>query len=354
MKRTGLFTLLTALLLFPSLSTAWEPYDRVIATVNNIPIVESEIEAKISQLTAKGTLRGSAASRRQQVLDYFIERALVRETADQQSIIISDDRVLNHLETLMDQYLSSQVPDPKKREKAVTRVRTIIKARMNYEKVNAPKDEIAQAEGFMEWMANKEKISFRAFFEDIRSEMMKQQVMSIAIGVSPPTDEEIQSWYNANKSKLGYEVRVKHILIRPKNRSLAEEKRVNSQLASIRAQIVSGQATFEAMAQKYSEDPGSRALGGDIGWQNLANLDPYFAGNVFRLQRVGQVSNVFKSGFGYHIAKFLGKRPVTLENVADLIRYKLYSEKMEEQFDKWVAERKSHSEIQVFVETSGR
>ena len=78
-------------------------------------------------------------------------------------------------------------------------------------------------------------------------------------------------------------------------------------------------ASFESLAAKYSQDASSAKNGGDLGWQMLAQLDPYFAGYVYRMNKGGQISGVFKSGFGYHIVKYIEKRPVTYDKVEKMI-----------------------------------
>jgi parvulin-like peptidyl-prolyl isomerase len=67
------------------------------------------------------------------------------------------------------------------------------------------------------------------------------------------------------------------------------------------------------------------------------------------MNKSGQISSVFKSGFGYHIVKFIDKRPVTFEKVERIIMYKLYTEKMEQQFSKWVEQRKKESFIKIYM-----
>jgi parvulin-like peptidyl-prolyl isomerase len=81
----------------------------------------------------------------------------------------------------------------------------------------------------------------------------------------------------------------------------------------------------------------------------LAEMDQYFAGYVNNLRSPGEVSQVFKSGQGYHIVKFMARRPLTYEKVERLIMYKLYNESMYQQFKKWVLKRKKESEIQIFM-----
>ena len=81
---------------------------------------------------------------------------------------------------------------------------------------------------FIEFIEKKERMDFFSFFDEVKVNIAREQIMSIAIGVTPPSQAEAKKWYNANRSKLGYEVHVKHILIIPASGSLTDEKNANS------------------------------------------------------------------------------------------------------------------------------
>jgi parvulin-like peptidyl-prolyl isomerase len=82
----------------------------------------------------------------------------------------------------------------------------------------------------------------------------------------------------------------------------------------------------------------------------IAQFDPYFANNVARLSRKGEISSVFKSGFGYHIVKYIGRRDVTYDKVERMIMYILYTEKGQEQFKKWIQQKREESSVIIHME----
>ncbi|HPI14199.1 MAG TPA: peptidylprolyl isomerase [Spirochaetota bacterium] len=294
-------------------SHSWEPFDRVIAVVNDRPIVESEVAGRLDRLRQRKNVPANRlAYERSRLLDRFIEDSIVLQEAEQQSIVVSDEKVTNHIKKLM--------------------------ARMN----------ITSMDDFKKRVEKVENLPFDEYREDVRKSLITEQVMSLAIGVTPPSRKEAMEWYNANKAKLGFEINVKHILIRPKNPSLAEEKRVIAEINALRQRIVRGEP-FEQLAAQHSEDPGSAKKGGAIGWMSLAELDPYFANQVFRMAD-GQLSGAIKSGFDYHLVKFLGKRPVTFDSVEDRIVGMLFQQKLSEQFSKWVIQRRRESEVIIYME----
>ena len=89
------------------------------------------------------------------------------------------------------------------------------------------------------------------------------------------------------------QVRAAHILVE-------EEETAREVLAKLEA----GES-FEALAQQYSIDTGSKAEGGDLGWFPRGAMVPEFEDVAFGLE-VGETSNAFASQFGFHIGRVLG------------------------------------------------
>jgi putative peptidyl-prolyl cis-trans isomerase len=313
MKRVILYTTIIFLIQYNHIFS-WEHYDRVIAVVNDIPIIESEVLMKFERLKKlKKISKRKQTYELSRIIDTFIENAIVIQKADEESIIVSDQRVDNHIEQIMKSGNFDNLQDFKKS------------------------------------IAEKEKLSFEEYKQELKISLTKQQVISIAIGVSPPTQKEAREWYNKYKRKLGYQVNIKHILIRLKNNTFAEEKRVNKRIKELRSRIISGES-FESIAQKYSEDPTSAKKGGDLGWVLLGEMDPFLAGYVFRMNTIGQISSVIKSRYGYHIVKYLGRRITPYDSVRDKILNLLYQVKVSNQFKKWVSQKKRLSDIIIYME----
>ncbi len=341
--------IIAILITFSSPLYSWETYDKVVAIVNSTAIVESEIESRFEQL--KKTKRLSTrryAYEKSRILDQLIEEALVSETAKEEAIIISDSRVAAYIENFMRQYYKNRIKSKKAADELIEKLLARLEKRLKNEDLKRDSELDPELDKFIRYIEAKNKTTFTEFFENVRTQLRREQVMSIAIGISPPSKEEAMAWYRQNKRKLGYEVRCKQILVRPRSNSLKDQMKANKYLESLRNRIVRGES-FERMAAKYSQDPETRANGGDMGWRMLGELDPYFAGNVNRLTRRGQISPVFKSSQGYHLVKYLGRRPVSFESVEKFIMFKLYSEKMGEQFQKWINIRKRESEITILM-----
>ncbi len=316
MKNFALLSICCALLVVGPVSSAlpWEMLDRVIAVVNERPIVESEVKDRFARLQQRANMAAVQPTQgMSRVLDKFIEEALVAEEAESQAIIVSDEKIENHIKKIME------------------------------------RNNIASLDEFRQRIEKTENIPFDDYREELRKSMITEQVMSIAIGVTPPTRKEGLTWYEANKEKLGFEVNVKHILMRPRDNSPAEERRVSEALRELQGRAYAGEA-FEALAAQHSEDVATVNKGGDMGWVALGDVDPYFANQVFQLNQPGQISNVIRSSYGYHIVKFLGKRQVTYESVEDKILNMLIQQKMHDQFGKWIGQRKRESDIKIYMQ----
>lgn len=289
---------------------AWETFDRVIAVVNDTAIIQSELMRRYQIVTRKQTPK--KPEELNSILDNLIERALIEQEAREQAIIISDEKVMSHINNIMK---SQKIPS---------------------------------LDVFKKMVEEKEGISFDEYKEEIRQSLLTEMLVSWAIGVSPPSREEAYQWYKENKNKLGNEVHIKQIVIRPKNSSFAEEKRANELINQIRDRILKGES-FEKLASQYSEDPSAKN-GGDIGWIALAEMDPYMANTVFRMKKPGEISTVIKTQTGYTIVKLMDSRPTSFETVQDRILNMLYQRNMGEQFKKWIVTRRAQSDIKIYLE----
>lgn len=137
---------------------------------------------------------------------------------------------------------------------------------------------------------------------------------------------------------------VKHILIRvDAKRSDAQAKQ---EITKIRQQIIAG-ASFEKLAQKYSEDPGSKANGGDLGWASEKALVPQFA-SVMKSQKINTLSAPFRTQYGWHILKVLDRRQA--DSTPDRLKLKaqeyLGQRKLEEEYEAWLERLKGEAYIE--------
>jgi len=100
------------------------------------------------------------------------------------------------------------------------------------------------------------------------------------------------------------ETLARHILI--KVDELTKDETARRRLVAVQKKIKAG-ADFAAMAKQYSEDPGSKGSGGSLGWSVPGAFVPEFEA-VMKSLKKNQISNVFKSPFGWHIVQVLDRR----------------------------------------------
>ncbi|CAG0907511.1 unnamed protein product, partial [Cyprideis torosa] len=120
-------------------------------------------------------------------------------------------------------------------------------------------------------------------------------------------EKEVQMFYDRiPKDSLPYldsEVELGELVIKPvvneEQKAIAKQK-----LEGIMEKIVSGEESFEAMALKYSMDPGSGARGGDLGFAKRGSYVPEFEAAVFSLKE-GELSEIIETEYGFHIIKQL-------------------------------------------------
>ena len=147
--------------------------------------------------------------------------------------------------------------------------------------------------------------------------------------------EDIQSFYNEKQNELFTEkesVRARHILITVSPKATRDvEDAARKLIEDIRQRALSGE-DFAELAKKYSQDPGSEAQGGDLGYFSRGSMIKQFEDAAFSLD-VGQISDVIRTRYGFHIIKVEDKKPErvkSLEEVHDYIVTTLTEQKANE------------------------
>lgn len=140
-----------------------------------------------------------------------------------------------------------------------------------------------------------------------------------------------QSGKNAQSVK---QVHVRQILMRPSEvQSVAD---IKTKLAALRERILLGD-DFAELARAYSEDPGSAAHGGDLGWVGPGQIVPAFEKATDELKD-GEISAPVESPYGVALIQVLGRRvqDVSEERDRDTARQQIHVRKADEQFEQWL------------------
>jgi peptidyl-prolyl cis-trans isomerase D len=139
-----------------------------------------------------------------------------------------------------------------------------------------------------------------------------------------PTQQEVQQYYNENQDqyRVPDEVEVRHILVRtpaPDEKGKVDEKAVEQARQKAQALLdkLKKGADFAELAKKNSDDPGSAAQGGSLGWIQRGQTVPEFEQTAFSLP-VGQISGLVRTTFGFHIIQVEDKQQAHLKPLSEV------------------------------------
>src|SRR5882672_5511322 len=146
------------------------------------------------------------------------------------------------------------------------------------------------------------------------------------------TPQDIESYYSSNVQQFQTpeQVRASHVLLKTEGK---DEATVRKQAEDVPKQAKAPGADFAALARKYSEDEGSKVNGGDLDYFPKGRMVPEFEAAAFAMQP-GQISDLVKSQFGFHIIKVIDKKPAatrTLDEVRTQIQQTLQAQRVEQQ-----------------------
>ena len=131
------------------------------------------------------------------------------------------------------------------------------------------------------------------------------------------------------------QVHARHILLR--TNELEDDQTVQQKLANIRTRVLEGKEDFAAIAAVTSQDPGSAADGGDLGWAGPGTFVGEFEKQISALSE-NEISQPFKTQYGWHIVQLLGRRQH--DSTEDLRRQRAFAElreaKAEEETELWL------------------
>ncbi|MBF8640982.1 MULTISPECIES: peptidylprolyl isomerase [Pseudomonas] len=133
------------------------------------------------------------------------------------------------------------------------------------------------------------------------------------------------------ESSVVDEVHVRHILLKPNEIRSDEETR---RLAERLRERIEGGEDFAELAKSFSEDPGSALNGGDLNWINPESLVPEFR-EVMNSTSAGQLSQPFRTQYGWHILEVLGRRAtdnseqVRQQQALNLLRNRKYDQELQ-------------------------
>ena len=149
----------------------------------------------------------------------------------------------------------------------------------------------------------------------------------------------------AGEEPVVTETRARHIFIEVPAES--QSATVRDTLADIRQQIVGG-ASFDELAAEFSEDPNSSANGGELPWFTPGQLPEAMEATANALEP-GELSDLFRTEFGWHLLEVLERRQSTASDRAARreAELSLRQNKLEQEADRWSRRLRSEAFVEI-------
>jgi peptidyl-prolyl cis-trans isomerase C/peptidyl-prolyl cis-trans isomerase D len=146
---------------------------------------------------------------------------------------------------------------------------------------------------------------------------------------TPVSQKEMEEYYRKNP-----ELRTSHILIEFKaGATAAQREEAKKRAVEIRDEVKKSKRPFEELVKLYSDDSLSKPSGGDVGWQSRLTLVPSYYEAAYSM-KIGEVSDLIETQFGFHIVKLTGKR--SFENANKFqVRLAVFDEKRKHTFNEY-------------------
>ena len=146
--------------------------------------------------------------------------------------------------------------------------------------------------------------------------------------------DEIKQFYEQNPKQYarGEERQASHILIAADAKAPAEQKKAaRGQAEKLLAQVRKNPASFAELAKKNSQDPGSAAKGGDLGFFPRGAMTGPFEDAVFAM-KPGEISGIVESPFGFHIIQLAAVKGQGFEDVRKRVETDLKRQRASKRF----------------------
>jgi peptidyl-prolyl cis-trans isomerase C len=186
---------------------------------------------------------------------------------------------------------------------------------------------------------------------NLATEQLVKQEVDSKIKVS---DAEISDYYQKNKERMRRPegVKMSEIFVRVEPRAGGEAKaKARQKIEAVLKEVRAGK-DFAALARQFSESPDAKD-GGEMGFVSRNGTLPVLTDAAFKL-KVGEVSDVVESPFGYHLLKVTEKKPagdVSLAEAKPQISNFLSQQKEREAFDAFLSKLKAAARIEILAPT---
>lgn len=261
------------LCLFLNVQAQKKNIDKVVAVLGNNIILLSELNQQYAQYLNSGNPADPGA--RCYILQQMLAQKLLKQQAEIDSVMVDDSQVDNEVDR---------------------RMRGSIQRAGGQERL----------EQFLNKSVLQYKDEIRPDIKDALIANKMQQKITENVSVTPL---EVKKYFETYKKDslpdINTEYEIGEIVLHPEM-TKAEKQKYFDKLDAIRLRVKSGE-DFAFLAKTYSEDPGSAAEGGDLGFFDRTMMAKEFTAWAFKL-KAGEISPVFETEFGYHVLQVVERR----------------------------------------------
>jgi len=171
--------------------------------------------------------------------------------------------------------------------------------------------------------------------EQVKVNYIRLSVADIAKNINV-SDEEVASYYQDNISSFtqAEQRRVSHIMIEFTEGDSDSETTAKTQAEAVLARLAQGE-DFATLAKELSNDTFSGENGGDLDYLEAGVMEQSFDEAAFSLAAEGDITELVKTSFGYHVIKLTELKPSVIQSLSDVkteLQAKVSSEKAQEEF----------------------
>jgi peptidyl-prolyl cis-trans isomerase SurA len=294
--------------------------EKVAAVVGDNIILASEVEEKSAPLLAEAgritdpTKRSARATAlRREVLERLIDDELILQQAADLKLTITSEQVDSSIEEIKKQ---NNLDDEQLRE-------------------------ALKGQG----------MSMATYRSDLKRQLLRFRVLNISVGSRVSiSDEEVRAYYDRHMKTGGnVQVRASHIFVSiPEDADAATVKDKQAQAQKLMERAQAGE-DFAKLAKQYSDDPATRAEGGDLGTFGKDILPKAIEELVFSM-KVDEIRGPVRADRGFHVLKLVERKTKDakpLDEVKDDIRIQLRQKEMERQTKTYLTELRKKTLVDV-------
>jgi len=294
--------------------------DQIIGIVNGVSLLKSDFDffyngqsKNIMDSVAEEELDNELRELKKEIFDYIVEEALIKVNMPKSFSVLNDS---------------------------------------NYEEINSYINNMIISYGGIEKLRSvlaEDKVTFYQFIQYVKSSYLNTNYLNALIKNVKATDEQLEKYYDDNKKSFVEPemVKAKHILFLLRDRTTGEAyseektKEIENKAKDVLKDIRDG-ADFDELMDKYGEDPGAKQMPEGYTFSRGEMVEE-FEDAAFAM-KVGDVSDLVKTDYGYHIIKVVDKIPerqILLDEIKERIRPELdqraKNDYIQELLDKWKA-----------------